>query len=95
MLEAVVIHPPRWFVQAASALSASGLLGALCAAAPAHAAPPPCPSRGDPRSTDYQFRPQMDRCEGIRRERPISADGMWLASYTIGQPQSERRAEGG
>jgi hypothetical protein len=95
LLEAAVIHPPRWLVQAASALSGFGLLGALCAATPASAAPPPCPSREDPRSTAYQFRAQMDRCEGIRGSRPIAAVGLRLASYTIGQPQSERRAQRG
>lgn len=98
LLEATLINLPRWLVQAATALktlSASGLLGALCAAAPASAAPSPCPSKEDPRSTAYQFRPQMDRCEGIRSSRPIAAVGLRLASYTIGQAQSERRAEWG
>jgi hypothetical protein len=95
LLEAAVIHPPRWLVQAASALSGFGLLGALCAATPASAAPPPCPSREDPRSTAYQFREQMDRCEGIRGSRPIAAVGLRLASYTIGLPRSEGRSERG
>jgi len=61
----------------------------------ASAAPLPCSSRADPRSSAYQFRAQMDRCEGIRASRPISAVGLRLASYTIGQPQIERRMEGG
>jgi hypothetical protein len=89
-----VINPQRCFAHAASGLSATGLLLALCAAAPASAAPP-CPSREDPRSTAYQFREQMDRCEGIRGSRPIAAVGLRLASYTIGQPQSEPRAQRG
>lgn len=37
----------------------------------------------------------MDRCEGIRASRPIAALGLRLASYTIGQAPSERRAERG
>ena len=98
LLEATLINPPRKFVQAAgvlSALLASGLLGALCAAAPAFSAAPPCPSREDPRSTAYQFRAQMERCEGIRGSRPITAIGLRLASYTIGEAKRERRADWG
>ena len=67
----------------------------LALSATASAAPPPCLSREDPRSTAYQFQAQMDRCEGIRGSRPISAVGLRLASHTIGQPQTERRAEWG
>ena len=98
LLEATLMNPPRKFVQAAGALSAliaPGLLGTLCAAAPAFSAAPPCPSREDPRSTAYQFRAQMERCEGIRGSRPIAAIGLRLASYTIGEAKRERRAEWG
>jgi hypothetical protein len=92
-LLAAVVNPRRWFAHAASGLSVSGLLWALCPAV--SAAPPPCPRREDPRSTSYQLRGQMDRCEGFRRSRPISALGLRLASYTIGQAQSERRSDQG
>ena len=94
-LPKAVINPQRCVALAASGLSATALLLALCAAAPASAAPPPCPSQEDPRSTAYQFREQMDRCEGIRGSRPIAAVGLRLASYTIGLPQSEPRAQRG
>ncbi|MFN9622265.1 MAG: hypothetical protein ACK587_05455 [Cyanobacteriota bacterium] len=67
----------------------------LALAAWASAAPPPCPSREDPRSTAYQLRTQMERCEGIRGSRPIVAIGLRLASYTIGEAKRERRAEWG
>ena len=98
LLEATLMNPPRKFLHAAGALSAfiaSGVLGGPRAAPPAAAAPPPCPSREDPRSTAYQFRAQMDRCEGIRGSRPIAAIGLRLASYTIGEAKRERRAEWG
>jgi hypothetical protein len=61
----------------------------------ASAAPPPCSITENPRSAAYQFRSQMDRCEGIRSSRPIAALGLRLASYTIGQAQSERSAQRG
>jgi len=64
-------------------------------ATPAPAGSPPCSTQGNPRSTAYQFRPQMDRCEGIRASRPIAAIGLRLASYSIGLPQPQRRAEQG
>jgi hypothetical protein len=82
----------RW-VPHPSALASALVLLVPALSAPASAAPPPCPSREDPRSTTYQFRAQMDRCEGIRGSRPIAAVGLRLSSYTIGQPQSEPRAE--
>jgi hypothetical protein len=50
---------------------------------------------GDPRASVYQYRPQMDRCEGIRVSRPIAAIGLRLASYSIGIPQVQRRQEQG
>jgi hypothetical protein len=61
----------------------------------ASAAPPPCSTTENPRSTAYQFRSQMERCEGIKGSRPISALGLWLASFTIGEAQSEPRTQGG
>ena len=64
------------------------LIGSL---APPALAQPPCTTRGNPRSTTYQFRAQMDRCEGMRGSRPIAAVGLRLASYTIGQPQIQPR----
>jgi hypothetical protein len=69
-----------------------GVLALLLAALSTAAAPPPCSTKENPRSTTYQFRTQMDRCEGMRASRPISAEGLRLASYTIGQIQIERRA---
>lgn len=50
------------------------------------AASPGC-SRGNMRSSAYQLRPTMDRCEGIRGTRPIAATGLRLASFTIGEPR--------
>jgi hypothetical protein len=61
----------------------------------ASAAPPPCSTTENPRSAAYQFRSQMDRCEGIRGSRPIAALGLRLASYTVGQAQIERHAQQG
>lgn len=37
----------------------------------------------------------MERCEGIRRNIPIAADGLQLVSYTIGQPRPQRGPGGG
>lgn len=70
---------------------AGGMAFALLIAtlAPPAVAQPPCTTRGNPRSTAYQFRQQMDRCEGLRGSRPIAAVGLRLASYAIGQPQSQ------
>lgn len=72
---------------------AFGLL--MVTLAPPAPAQPPCTTRGNPRSTAYQFRAQMDRCEGVRGSRPIAAAGLRLASYTIGQPQSQPRQSRG
>ena len=44
----------------------------LALAGPAPAGPPPCRTSWNQLGTAYQFRPKMDRCEGMRGERPIS-----------------------
>jgi len=58
----------------------------------AHGSSPSCP-KGDQRDPGWQWRPEMDRCEGIRRTKPIAADGLRLTSYTIGlaSPRKDRR----
>lgn len=93
LLLAAVMNPQHCSVLAVGGASLSGLLLALAPAG--SVAPPPCSTRENPRSPAYQFRTQMDRCEGIRGSRPIAALGLRIASYTIGQAQSERRAERG
>jgi hypothetical protein len=55
----------------------------------AHASSPSCP-KADPRDPDYQKRTEMERCEGIRRTKPIAAEGLRLTSYTIGQARPQR-----
>lgn len=84
----------RWFPYRFALASALALV-VVATAAPAPAGTPPCSTKGDARSTAYQFRQQMDRCEGIRASRPIAAIGLRLASYSIGIPQPQRRAEQG
>ena len=84
----------RWF-QYRFALASALVLVVVAMAAPARAGTPPCSTKGDARSTAYQFRQQMDRCEGIRASRPIAAIGLRLASYSIGIPKPQRRAEHG
>ena len=84
----------RWFPHPFAGASALALV-VVALAAPAPADTPPCSTQEDPRSKAYQFRQQMDRCEGIRDSRPIAAIGLRLASYTIGLPQAQRRAEQG
>ena len=80
----------RWFPYRFALASALALV-VVATAAPARAGTPPCSTKGDARSTAYQFRQQMDRCEGIRASRPIAAIGLRLASYSIGIPQPQRR----
>lgn len=81
----------RWFPHILLLASAYALFEvALATQAPAGT--PPCTTQGNPRTTDYQFRQQMDRCEGIFDSRPIAAIGLSLASYTIGVPLAQRRA---
>lgn len=82
-----------WYAFEASAFSLTGILFALSAAV--SAAPPPCPTSENSRSTIYQFRAHMERCEGLRGSNPIAAIGLRLASYTIGQPQREHRPNQG
>ncbi len=60
----------------------------------AHATPADC-ATSDPRTPDYQRRSEMDRCEGLRRNRDIAADGLQLVSYTIGQLHTQRGPRGG
>ena len=67
----------------------------LALAGPAPAGPPPCRTSWNQLGTAYQFRPKMDRCEGMRGERPISAVGPWLASYSIGEVRGQKRPQGG
>jgi hypothetical protein len=67
----------------------------LALAGPAPAGPPPCRTSWNQLGTAYQFRTKMDRCEGMRGERPISAVGPWLASYSIGEVRGQKRPQGG
>jgi hypothetical protein len=60
----------------------------------AWALPQSCSVKSDPRSPAYQQRDQMLRCEG-ERPRPIAATGLWLASFTIGNPSVRRSQDGG
>lgn len=60
----------------------------------AHAASPSCP-KADPRDPDFQKRSEMERCEGVRRTKRISADGLRLSSYTIGQASPQKGSRGG
>ncbi len=72
-----------------------GLALLLSLALPAaHASSASC-LQGDPRDADFQKRTEMERCEGIRRTKPIAADGLRLTSYTIGQAKLQRGSLGG
>ena len=84
---------PYWPTLVVAGASLSGLAVVFSVSAAAQS--PPCSTRENPRSKVYQFRAQMDRCEGIRSSRPIAARGLRLASYTIGQAQGQRRLQGG
>ena len=67
----------------------------LALAAPAPAGPPPCPTSWNWRSAAYLYRTQMERCEGLRGERKISAMGLRLASYSIGELRVLKSPHGG
>ncbi len=90
-MNALAVNPcllPRF----PSAICGVGLaLAALVALPAAHAA---CP-KADPRDASYQKRTEMDRCEGVRRTKPIAADGLRLTSYTIGQARPLKGSRGG
>ena len=60
----------------------------------AHASSPSC-LKGDQRDPGWQWRPEMDRCEGIRRTKPIAAEGLRLTSYTIGLASPRKSSRGG
>ena len=67
------MNPQHRSMLAIGGACVSGLLLPSAFAAPA--APPPCSTRENPRTTAYQFRTPMDRREGIRGSRPIAAFG--------------------
>ena len=76
---------PSLFTQLPCASRSMGLALVVSLSLPAaHASTPTC-RKADLLTPDYQKRTEMDRCEGIRREKPIAADGLQLTSYTIGQ----------
>ena len=61
---------------------------------PTATAAPTC-KKGHLGTTDFQRRQSMDRCEGVRRSQLISASGLWLSSFSIGQSNVQRQADGG
>ena len=77
-------------------LWASALLFAWCVAGsfPLPAQAQTCSSQGDPRSTAYQKRGQMQRCEG-ESPKPIAASGLWLDNFSIGSPKSRTSGDNG
>jgi hypothetical protein len=60
----------------------------------AHSSTPTCP-KSDSDASSYQQRTEMDRCEGVRRSKPIAAVGLRLTSYTIGQSSPQKMGRGG
>lgn len=80
-----------WYPALIATISAFALSFTL---APPSSAQTSC-IKGDARSSGYQLREGMERCEGIRGSRPISASGLRLASYTIGKPLIYSRPLGG
>jgi hypothetical protein len=86
---------PSLFTQLPCASRSMGLALVVSLSLPAaHASTPTC-RKADLRTPDYQKRTEMERCEGIRREKPIAADGLQLTSYTIGQASPQKGTLGG
>ena len=54
----------------------------------------PCGPKGKDRSTLYQERQEMRRCEGVE-PKEIAASGIRLANFTIGVPRFTRSLDGG
>lgn len=54
----------------------------------------PCGQKGNERSTLYQERQKMRRCEG-EEPKEIAASGIRLANFTIGVPRFTRSPDGG
>ena len=75
----------HWFPL--TTVGVSPLAVVLVLSVPVSVGRPPCPTAENFGSTAYQFRLHMDRCEGLLGRRPITAMGLRLASYTIGEPQ--------
>jgi hypothetical protein len=68
----------------------------ICLCTPMSADPQVCPaSFRKTRGTSYRYRKNMDRCEGMRGERKVSAVGLRLASYSIGDLQSKKTPHNG
>jgi hypothetical protein len=68
----------------------------ICLCPPASSDPQVCPaSFRRTRGTSYRYRRNMDRCEGMRGERKVSAVGLRLASYSIGEIQGKKSPQNG
>lgn len=83
----------HWFPL--STLGISPLAVILVLLVPVSVGRHPCPTAENTGNKAYQFRLHMDRCEGLLGRRPITAMGLRLASYTIGEPQRQSRRSRG